>query len=61
MATAHTINGIHSDFIFMGFILIVAEMKFTAPALDTIFTRNITNKALLHDACLKTATCFNYK
>jgi hypothetical protein len=32
--TAHTNNGIRSGFMFLGFILIVVEMKFTAPRLE---------------------------
>jgi hypothetical protein len=31
IATAHTNCGIRSGFIFLGFILIVVEIKFTAP------------------------------
>jgi hypothetical protein len=34
MATAHTNNGIRSGFIFVGFMLMVVEMKFTAPRID---------------------------
>jgi hypothetical protein len=34
IATAHTNRGISSGFIFLGFILIVVEMKFTAPKMD---------------------------
>jgi hypothetical protein len=34
IATAHTNRGIRSGFIFLGFILIVVEMKFTAPRMD---------------------------
>ncbi|GHU52819.1 hypothetical protein FACS189496_3520 [Bacilli bacterium] len=34
MATDHTNSGIRSGFIFFGFMLIVVEMKFTAPRID---------------------------
>jgi hypothetical protein len=34
MATAQTNRGIRSGFIFLGFILIVVEMKFTAPRIE---------------------------
>jgi hypothetical protein len=34
IATAHTNRGIRSGFIFIGFILIVVEIKFTAPRID---------------------------
>jgi hypothetical protein len=34
IATAHTNKGIRSGFIFLGFILIVVEIKFTAPRID---------------------------
>jgi hypothetical protein len=32
--TAHTNSGIRSGFILLGFMLIVVEMKFTAPKID---------------------------
>lgn len=32
--TAHTNSGIRSGFMFVGFMLIVVEMKFTAPRID---------------------------
>jgi hypothetical protein len=32
--TAHTNRGIRSGFMFIGFILIVVEIKFTAPRID---------------------------
>jgi hypothetical protein len=34
MATAQTNRGIRSGFIFLGFMLIVVEMKFTAPRIE---------------------------
>jgi hypothetical protein len=34
IATAHTNRGIRSGFMFMGFLLIVVEIKFTAPRID---------------------------
>jgi hypothetical protein len=34
MATAHTNRGIRSGFMLIGFILMVVEMKFTAPRID---------------------------
>ncbi len=34
MATDHTNRGIRSGFMFFGFMLIVVEMKFTAPRID---------------------------
>jgi hypothetical protein len=34
METDHTNNGIRSGFMLFGFMLIVVEMKFTAPTMD---------------------------
>lgn len=34
IATDHTNSGIRSGFMFFGFMLIVVEMKFTAPRID---------------------------
>lgn len=34
MATDHTNSGIRSGFMFFGFMLIVVEIKFTAPRID---------------------------
>jgi hypothetical protein len=34
IATAHTNSGIRSGFMFIGFMLIVVEIKFTAPRMD---------------------------
>jgi hypothetical protein len=34
IATAHTNSGIRSGLMFVGFILIVVEMKFTAPRIE---------------------------
>lgn len=34
MATDHTNSGIRSGFMFFGFMLMVVEMKFTAPRID---------------------------
>jgi hypothetical protein len=34
IATAHTNSGIRSGFMFLGFMLIVVEIKFTAPRIE---------------------------
>jgi hypothetical protein len=50
IATAHTNRGIRSGFIFLGFILIVVEIKFTAPRIDDTPARCTEKMAKSTDA-----------